>query len=91
MAVQDPAAIRAAAAKFRAVAETLQSAATQVSCAVGSVTYIGPYGDTFRSTTATAMDNWNAAAATSSSVADQLLRAAAQAEEQLAQQAAQSC
>lgn len=91
MAVQpDPALLRQAAARYRLVAETLQSAAADVCCAADCVTYVGPYGDTFRSTTTAAMGNWTTAAALSSMVADQLLRAAVQAEAEIAQQSVQS-
>jgi hypothetical protein len=83
----DPAALRQVASKFRLVAETLQDAAGQVVSGAQAVTYVGPYGDRFRAATNEGMGKWRSASALASAIADQLIRAASQAEQQQAAQA----
>ena len=85
----DPASLRAAAARLRAGAEGISESSNQVDSQVGSVTFEGPAGDHFRVETIGGVFDLRSAAIRMQELADRLVREADRVEQQLAAQSRQ--
>ena len=82
----DPASLRAAAARLRAAAEGISDSSNQVDSQVGSVTFEGPAGDHFRVETIGGVFDLRSAAVRMQELADRLVREADRVEQQLAEE-----